>query len=118
MSPPGVREQSPPLDREAQLALGPLKASLAAEDLRSLANQAMEHYTKEAQEIADNYNLPIDLTNLTEVLELFDPNKLVNEFHWMNPEISLQNLPKQNALKVFEALVKMLTVSDRYNSLK
>jgi hypothetical protein len=117
MSPPGVREKSPPLDPSAQKALGTLKAPLVAEQIRLLANEAMEYDQKEAQTIADRYNLPIDFTDLTERLELFDPNQLVNEFHYIN-DLDLQNIPKESALKVFEGVVRILTVSDRYNSLK
>jgi hypothetical protein len=118
MSPPGVKEKSPPLDLEVHKTLGSLKAPVVAEHLRLLANQAMEYQEDEAQKLLDQYNLPIDLTDLTEVLETFDPNKLVNEFHWMNPQVDLQNLLKQPPLQIFEDLVKMLTKSDRYNSLK
>lgn len=118
MTPPGVAEKSPPLDREAQTALGKIKPQLAAEQIRVLANQAMDLDQDEAQKIAEKSNLPIDFTDLTEVLELFDPVKLVNEFHYINPKIDLQQLLKQPPLEVFEGVVKILTVSDRYNSLK
>jgi hypothetical protein len=118
MTPPGMTEKSPPLDSEAQNALGKIKPQLAAEQIRVLANQAMEYDARESQLIADEMNLPIDFTDLTEVLELFDPVKLVNEFHYINPKINLQDLLKQPPLEVFEGVVKILTVSDRYNSLK
>jgi hypothetical protein len=44
--------------------------------------------------------------------------KLVNEFHYINPDLNLKSLLKQPPLKIFEGVVRMLTVSDRYNSLK
>lgn len=89
-----------------------------AEQIRVLANQAMEYNPHWSQDIADKYNLPVDQPKVAEWLEDFDPNRLVNEFQCMSPQINLQNLPKQDQLEIFEAVVKFLTKSDRYNSLK
>lgn len=118
MSPPGEKEKDPPLDPSAKSALGNLSPQAAWEQVKALVDQAWDQYQDEAQRVAENYNLPVDFPNLQEWLELMNPVKGVNELHYINPELSLENLPKQDPVKVFEAVVRIMTVSDRYLSLK
>ena len=118
MTPPGEREPDPQLTSTAKLALGNLKPPAVAEQVRVLVGQAFEYQQDESQKLLESYNLPIDETNLTEVLELFNPVKLVNELLYATPELPVQHLMKQAPLKVLLSVVKMLTVSDHYASLK
>jgi hypothetical protein len=119
MTPPGQTEPNPPLDFNAQVALGKgLTPQAAWEQVKVLVQQALEYQPNESQQIADRLNLPIDTTNLTEVLELMNPVKGINEFHYINPKMDLRNLMKQDPVKVFEGVVRILTVSDRYAALK
>src|SRR5579872_5425639 len=116
MTPPGEKEADPELTFNAQVALGKLKPAAVAEQVKVLVQQAFEYQPDESQQLIEKYNLPIDETNLTEVLELFNPVKLVNELQYANPELSLKDLMKEPPLQVLEAVVKFLTTSDRYAS--
>lgn len=119
MSPPGVKEADPQLDFNAQVALGQkLSPQAAWLQIKSLVDAALENYPDESQKLDQQYNLPIDSTNLEEWLELMNPVKGLNEFHYINPGLSLKNIPQLPPLKVYEGVVRILTVSDRYNSLK
>lgn len=116
MSPPGTQEKDPPLTFNAQVAIGKLKPAAIAEQIKVLVQQALEYQPEESEKIFKS--LPIDETNLTEVLESFNPAKLVNEFQYINPSLPLKDLMKQDPLKVLEGVARILTVSDQYESLK
>jgi hypothetical protein len=92
-----------------------VKPAVAAEQMRELLQLAWEYQQEKCQEYAEEQNLPIDFTNLTEVVELFDPVRLVNEFHYIS-HLPLDNLQKQDPLKLFEGVVRILMVSDHYAS--
>jgi hypothetical protein len=53
----------------------------------------------------------------TELLELMNPVWAVNHLHYANESLNLQNIPKQKPLKVLESVLRMITVSDRYQGL-
>jgi hypothetical protein len=80
--------------------------------------QCVEEYYQAAEELRLRYNLPVDLRNLQEVLGDFNPVRGVNELHYANPTLNLQNLPDQPPLKVLEAVLRVLMLSDRYQAPK
>jgi hypothetical protein len=104
------------LDPEAKQALGRVSPELAALQLRTLVSQVADIYPEETEKLRQKYEYPVDLTNMLEVLGIMDPVRLANQLHYADPKLDLQNLPKQDPLKVLEALLKMFTQSDRYQS--
>ena len=110
--------QNPQINFDAQVALGKVSPQLAWLQLESLVNQAIEVEYEHSQELAEESNLPIDLTNLTEILAETNPVRGVNEFQYANPKFDLKNIPKQKPLEALKAVLKMLTESDRYQAPK
>lgn len=108
----------PELTSAAKIALGKITPELAWEQIKTLAQKAIEDQHKESLAAATEQNLPIDLRNLSEVLGVTSPNKGINEFQYANPGINLKNLPQQTPLKILKALIKMLVSSDRWQAPK
>lgn len=106
------------LDPEARQALGRVSPELAWTQVRALVSHIREQYPEEAEQLRQKWEYPVDLSNLEEVLGAMNPVRGVNQLHEAAPNLDLQTLPKQQPLKVLEALFKMFMESDRYQSLR
>lgn len=106
------------LDLGAQLALGRVSPELAWEQVKAMVQHAIEEYAEQSQKAVEKYNLPVDLGGLSEILGVCSPIKGVSELHYANPNLNLRQIPKQPPLKVLEAVLKMLTESDRWQAPK
>jgi hypothetical protein len=111
------RDQQYQLDPEAKEALGKVSPELAWLEVKAMVQQAIQYPFKEAEDMRLTANYPVDLRNLTEVLEVGSPTRAINQLHYASPNLNLQQIMKQPPLKILESVLKMMTVSDRYNSL-
>lgn len=102
------------LDPEAKQKLGPVTPELAWEEVKTQVQNAIQNQYKESEALRLKANYPVDLRNLTEVLELIHPVRGVNNLHYANPSLNLQSLPKQPPLSILQAVLNMLTSSDRW----
>jgi hypothetical protein len=118
MSQPTVQDRKYRLDPPAEFALGKVTPKLAWEQVQALVAQCLEEYYQAAEELRQRMNYPVDLRNLQEVLGITDPVRGINNLVYANPDLDLKNLPDQPPLEVLQAVLKMLTSSDRWNSLK
>ena len=99
-------------------SLGKVSPELAWERVQDLVQQAIEMDYDQSQKLVEKYDLPIDLPNLKECLALMNPIQGCNHLHYINPELKLKDLMSQSPLKILEAVIRIYTVSDRYQSLK
>ena len=87
--------------------------------------EALEIYPKKSQELAeasDLYNPPgesmfQDLNDLQELVVGMDPVKGLNNLVYLHPELPLHDpdvFKTMNSLKLLQALLDMLTQSDRW----
>lgn len=118
MSQQTVQNRKFPLDPEAHRALGSLSPKLAWEQVQTMVAQCLEEYYRASADLLEQQNLPIDLRNLQEVLGVTDPVRGINNLHYANPDLPLQELPNLPPLDVLKAVSKMLTSSDRWNNLR
>ena len=79
-----------------------------------LVHQAVELEYDQAEAVAKELGLPIDLSDLLENLEEADPVRMVNELHYSNPKFNLKDVIHGNKpLEAFEAVVRMEMLNDR-----
>lgn len=91
---------------------------LAWSQIEALVQQAIEYKYEAAEKLRLEANYPVDLTDLSEVLAETKPSRGIEELQYANSQFSLENIPKQNPLEVLQAVLKMLTQSDRYQAPK
>jgi hypothetical protein len=106
------------LDPEAKQALGKVSPELAWRQVQDKVVHLLEEDYREAVQELEAADYPVDLRSLVEVLAVGNPVRAVNNLHYANPNLNLQNLEKQNPLKVLRAVLKMLTSSDRWAAMK
>ena len=120
MSPPGVKEKDPPLDFNAQVALGPLSPQGAWSIAQDKVEQALEDQREQAQSLADKLDLRLALDSLPLWMSQLDPVAGINNLHYINHSkehnLNLRELQKVPPLEVLEAVIRILTVSDRWAS--
>jgi hypothetical protein len=104
------------LEFATHAALGQVSPELAWEQLQTLVQQAIADEYEGSESLRLRFNLPVDLTNLTELLAIMNPVCGMNEFHYINPRIPLRNLMSVNPLRALEAVLRIYTVSDRYQA--
>jgi hypothetical protein len=109
-----TQEPKPQLSLDAQVALGKVSPQLAWVQVEDQVGQAIEEHYEESEQLRLEYNLPIDLTNLTEILAETNPVRGVSELQYINQNLDLKNIPKQKPLEVLKAVLRMLTESDHY----
>lgn len=105
------------LDPEAAEALGKHSPELVWLQVRTMIQQAIDLQFRESDKMRRKAELPIDLPNLTEILAIMNPVKGVNQLLYANPKLNLQRITKTPPLEVLRAILNMMTVSDRYQSL-
>src|SRR5689334_9881190 len=106
------------LDPEATQALGQKSPELVWLQVKTLVQQAIKQQFKESEAARQKANYPVDLRNLTEVLEVMNPVRGVNQLLYANPDLNLQTIPEQPPLKILQSVLKMMTDSDRYQALR
>jgi hypothetical protein len=108
----GVPQENWRLDPSAQAALGDVTPELAWLWVGDMVYHAADQYQPEAQALAEKLNLDMDFASLDVVLAEMNPVQGINELHYADPSLNLQNLIKQPPLKVLESVIQMLH-SDR-----
>lgn len=102
------------LDPSARLALGGTSPQRAWDELRALTEHAIEQDFDQSQKLAEQLNLPVDLGDFKENLMEMDPVRGINEFHYINQGLNLNQPLKNPPLKVLEGMLRMVCLSDRY----
>ena len=95
--------------------LGNQKPQVVWEQLQALVDQAFEYNPDEAQRLLDKYQPPFkDQTSLDLILQHLDPKVGVENFQYLNQKVNLQHVMKAKPLDVLEEVLRMLTLSDKW----
>ena len=76
-----------------------MSPELAREQLQTLVQQAIADEYEGSESLRLRCNLPVDLTNLTELLAVMNPVRGMSEFLYINPRIPLRSLMSVNPLR-------------------
>jgi hypothetical protein len=110
--------QSYQLDPETSEALGPKSPELVWLEVKTLVQQAIQNQFRDSENLRREMNYPVDLRNLTEVLEVMNPVRGVNQLLYANPDLNLRQIPQEPPLKILQSVLRMMTASDRYQALQ
>jgi hypothetical protein len=107
--------KSPPLDPEADQALGTVSPELAWLQVGGLVMQFVERYPDLANAMARKMDLDMNFEELDELLQLIDPVAGINQLHYIQSDINLREVDHQDPVLVLKGVIRMLTISDRMN---
>lgn len=109
---------SPKLDQDAAVALGfgKVPPEVAWRQIQTQVAQAFEEYPDEAQKLMEKYQPPLDQQEIDLTLQRIDPATGVNNFQYLNKKVKLQQIMKEPPLEVLEEVLRMMTVSDKWQS--
>lgn len=95
--------------------IGNQKPQVVWDQLLLLVDQAFEYQPEEAQRLLDKYQPPYkDQESLLGVLQNLSPQVGVANFQYLNQKIDLQQVMKAKPLAVLEEVLRMLTLSDKW----
>jgi hypothetical protein len=112
-----------PLALATREALGKVSPELAWLQVEDLVYEVTENYCNETKELADEMNwemqMHMDLEDLRGLLAEMNPVLGINEFHWINPEFSLRDIPvkdipKEKALAALLGVLRIFLLSDHW----
>lgn len=113
-SPNRVRKP-PPLDSEAEQALGMVSPELAWLQVGCRVWQFVDAYPDLAAAMGRKMDLQMDYEDLDVFLQEINPIAGINQLHYIQSDLNLQDLNHQPGVKVLEAVIEMFTISDRMN---
>ena len=105
-----------PLDFKTQAVLGKVSPSLVWEQVKALVYQAFEVEPDESQQLMEKYQPPFDQGGLELALQHLDPEVGVNNLQYIQKGLDLQNLMKSPPLQVLEQVLRMVSLSDKWQS--
>jgi|SRR5215469_6452994 len=104
------------LDLEAEQSLGGLSPELAWLMIKNLVTQAIEERYDDSEHLARKYDPPGDLSDLQENLEYMHPIRGCNLVVDSSPSYSLANVLRVDPLTTLEAVLRMVTINDRFQT--
>ena len=104
------------LETRARAALNGVLPQVAWNEIQTQVYQAFEHEQKEADELLEKYQSPFDQTGLDLALQHLDPTVGVNNFQYIAQGVKLDQVMKEKPLKVLEEVLRMVTLSDKWQS--
>jgi hypothetical protein len=111
--PPNQDGKSPRLDPEADEALGMVSPELAWLQVGYRVRQFVDAYPDLAATMGRAMDLQMDYEDLDVLLQEIDPIVGINQLHYIQSDLNLQDLDHQPGAKVLEGVIKIFTISDR-----
>ena len=106
----------PKLDLTTRSALGSVPPQVAWSEIQTQVYQALAKEQEEADELMDKYQSPLDETGLNLRLQNLDPIVGMNNFQYIQKGINLNAIMKAKPLEVLEQVLRMVTLSDKWQS--
>jgi hypothetical protein len=114
------RWRNTPLDPEAKQALGNVPPAAAWLELQDQVAGAFCDHPEEADVLLVKYEAmyqcPYDLEGLLAMMGNLNPVVGINNFQYLNEKVNLKDVMKSKPLDVLEQVLKMLTISDKWQS--
>jgi hypothetical protein len=105
------------LDPDAAEALGNVPPRVAWSLIQALVFQAFEYQPDEAQELWGKYQPSFrDEMSLDLALQHLDPVVGINNFQYLNEKVNLKDVMRSKPLDVLEEVLKMVTISDKWQT--
>lgn len=104
------------LDPGTIIALQKVPPQVAWDQIQTQVYQAFEHQQEEADELLQKYQPPFDQTGLDLALQHLDPKVGLNNFKYIAQGVKLSEIMKAKPLEVLEQVLRMVTVSDKWQS--
>ena len=104
------------LDLKTHSALAGVPPQVAWSQIQTQVFQAFESQPDEAQELMEKYQPPFDQTGLDLALQHLDPKVGVSNFQYIAQGVKLSSVMKAKPLEVLEQVLRMVTLSDKWQS--
>ena len=106
----------PSLDLKTAAALHGVPPQVAWSQIQTQVFQAFEHQQEEAEALLEKYQPPFDQTGLDLALQHLDPKVGMNNFQYIAQGVKLDEVMKAKPLAVLEQVLRMVTISDKWQS--
>ena len=105
-----------PLDLRTKTALHDVPPQVAWDQVQAQVFQAFEHQQEEADKLLEKYQPPYDQESLSLALQNLHPSVGSNNFQYIAQGVKLDEILKAKPLTVLEQVLRMVTVSDKWQS--
>ena len=102
------------LGAETRAALNGVQPWLAWDQIQTQVFRAFECQEDEAQALMEKYQPPFDRMGLNLMLQDLDPKVGLDNFHYIAQGVRLDQIMKAKPLKVLEEILRMVTISDKW----